>query len=76
MYAWFALGAPAGTPAAIVARLNAETNKALATPDAKQRLANLGFEAPGLSPAEVAAFTAAERTRLSAIARQHDMKVE
>jgi tripartite-type tricarboxylate transporter receptor subunit TctC len=76
MYAWFALGAPAGTPAPVIARLNAETNKALATPEAKERLANLGFEAPGLSPAEVAAFTAAERKRLSVIARDNNMKVE
>jgi tripartite-type tricarboxylate transporter receptor subunit TctC len=75
-WAWFALAAPAGTPAPVIARLNAETTRALSTPEAKERLANLGFEAPALSPAEVAAFTAAERTRLSAIARQNNMKVE
>lgn len=76
MYAWFALGAPAGTPAPVIARLNAEANRALATPEAKERLKNLGFEAPGMMPAEVAAFGAEERKRLSAIARQHNMKVE
>ncbi len=76
MYAWFALAAPAGTPAPVLARLNAEANRALSKPEAKQRLANLGFEAPGLTLAQVAAFTAAERKRLSAVARQNNMKVE
>ena len=36
---WYGLVAPAGTPAAVVARLNAETNKALALPEVAQQLA-------------------------------------
>jgi tripartite-type tricarboxylate transporter receptor subunit TctC len=36
---WYGLVAPAGTPAAVVARLNAEVNKALALPDVAQQLA-------------------------------------
>jgi tripartite-type tricarboxylate transporter receptor subunit TctC len=76
IYAWFALAAPAGTPEPVVARLNAETIRALGTPEAQQRLANLGFESPALTPAQVAGFAAEERKRLSVIARQNNMKVE
>ena len=36
---WYGVVAPAGTPAAVVARLNAEINKALALPDVAQQLA-------------------------------------
>src|SRR5213594_947003 len=35
---WYGLLAPAGTPAVIIARLNAELNRALATPDVRERL--------------------------------------
>jgi tripartite-type tricarboxylate transporter receptor subunit TctC len=50
---WYGLLAPAKTPAAIVARLNSETSKAVRDPDVKQRLAGLGIEAAGGSPAEL-----------------------
>jgi tripartite-type tricarboxylate transporter receptor subunit TctC len=39
---WYGLVAPAGTPAAVVARLNAEVNKALALPEVAQQLATEG----------------------------------
>jgi tripartite-type tricarboxylate transporter receptor subunit TctC len=39
---WYGIVAPAGTPAALVARLNAEINKALALPDVAQQLAAEG----------------------------------
>jgi tripartite-type tricarboxylate transporter receptor subunit TctC len=39
---WYGVVAPAGTPAAVVARLNAEINKALALPDVAQQLAGEG----------------------------------
>ena len=39
---WYGIVAPTGTPAALVARLNAEINKALALPDVAQQLAKEG----------------------------------
>ena len=39
---WYGVVAPAGTPAAVVARLNAEINKALALPDVAQQLSGEG----------------------------------
>jgi tripartite-type tricarboxylate transporter receptor subunit TctC len=51
---WFGLLAPAGTPAQIVGRVNAEVQKALATPEAIATLQKLGLEAAGSSPQQYA----------------------
>jgi tripartite-type tricarboxylate transporter receptor subunit TctC len=40
--AWFGLGMPKGTPKAIIDKVNAEVNRALADPKMKERLAELG----------------------------------
>jgi tripartite-type tricarboxylate transporter receptor subunit TctC len=58
--AWYGIGAPRGTPAAVVDRLNTETNAGLADPRIKARLAEFGGTALASSPAEVGAFIAAE----------------
>jgi tripartite-type tricarboxylate transporter receptor subunit TctC len=47
---WYGLFVPAGTPREIVARLHAETVKALAGAELKQRLAAQGFDAVGNTP--------------------------
>jgi tripartite-type tricarboxylate transporter receptor subunit TctC len=39
---WFGIGAPAGTPAEIIDKLNRETNAGLADPTIRARLANMG----------------------------------
>jgi tripartite-type tricarboxylate transporter receptor subunit TctC len=52
--------APAGTPAAIVARLNAAINEAVASADIRARFAALGLEPSTGSPQEFARFFAAE----------------
>ena len=46
--AWYGILAPAATPPDVIARLNAEIAKALAAPDLRQRMANIGVDpAPG-----------------------------
>jgi tripartite-type tricarboxylate transporter receptor subunit TctC len=45
LQAWQAIAVPNGTPADIVGRLNAELNKALATPEFREQLAAVGVEA-------------------------------
>lgn len=46
--AWYGILAPAATPSEVIARLNVEISKALATPDLRQRFANIGVDpAPG-----------------------------
>jgi tripartite-type tricarboxylate transporter receptor subunit TctC len=54
---WFAMLAPAGTPKAVVDRLNGEVLKALADTDVRRRLEELGFAIRGSSPAELGAMT-------------------
>lgn len=61
---WFGLAAPAGTPQSIVARLNAESNKALQAPDAKKRLDQLGLEIGGGSVQDFVGFMDNEAARL------------
>jgi tripartite-type tricarboxylate transporter receptor subunit TctC len=51
---WFAVMAPAGTPQPIVDKLHGEIVRVLAMPDIRQKMADLGMEIIGNSPAELA----------------------
>ncbi|HEX2828634.1 MAG TPA: tripartite tricarboxylate transporter substrate binding protein [Burkholderiales bacterium] len=53
---WYAVFAPAATPKAVVTKLNAETVKALASPDVKKRFADLGTDAASSTPDALAAY--------------------
>jgi len=66
---WYGLLAPAGTPAAIVARLNGEALKALRSAEMKERLAADGAEPLGGSPAEFAALILRELDKWTRVAR-------
>jgi len=57
---WFALLAPAATPAAIIGKLHQESVKALAQPALQARFAQLGIDTVGSSPAELAAIIKAD----------------
>jgi tripartite-type tricarboxylate transporter receptor subunit TctC len=57
---WLAMLVPAKTPRDIVAKLNAETNRALQAPDMKEKLAKLGTETMAMTPEELDKFIAAE----------------
>lgn len=50
---WHAVFAPAGTPAAVVNRLNAEINKSLKKPESIERVQAMGFESVRTTPAEL-----------------------
>jgi tripartite-type tricarboxylate transporter receptor subunit TctC len=60
---WNGIAAPAGTPASIVARLNKEIHAAVATPDVKKRLHDLGVEEYLMSPQDMRALLEAEITK-------------
>lgn len=70
------LMAPAGTPAAIIATLNAEAVKALQSAVLKERLAALGLEPVGSSPQECSAFIAAEIAKWAPVVKAAGMKVD
>jgi tripartite-type tricarboxylate transporter receptor subunit TctC len=50
---WYALFAPAGTPPAVIAKINADTNKILADADMKERATKLGFRLVGGTPEQL-----------------------
>ncbi len=60
---WAGWMLPAGTPAAVVERLNAETQKALQVPAVRQRLEEMGGEARGSTAPEMTAMVAGELQR-------------
>ena len=73
---WFGLLAPAGTAPDIVARLQQETAKALASPALKERLLAQGAIPGGISSADFAKFIAAESTKWAAVVKSANAKVD
>jgi tripartite-type tricarboxylate transporter receptor subunit TctC len=67
---WVVLMAPAGTPDAIVRKLAADLETALANKQVQQRLETLGSYVRQLSPADTAAFIKSERDRWRPIVKQ------
>ncbi len=57
---WFALYAPAGTPAEVVQLLNTEIGKVLALPDTRRRAEEAGTAVETMSPAQLGEFTRKE----------------
>jgi tripartite-type tricarboxylate transporter receptor subunit TctC len=70
---WYGLLAPAGTPAPIVARLNAEALKALQSDEMREKLAADGAQPLGSSPAEFAALIRSELEKWTKVARAADI---
>jgi tripartite-type tricarboxylate transporter receptor subunit TctC len=73
---WYGVGAPKGTPAAIVERLNQEINAALADPKMKARFADIGGESLAGSPAAFGKLIAEETEKWGKVVRAADMKPE
>ena len=62
-YFWQGVVVPARTPREIVVKLNAEINRALASPDVKERISDLGAEVIGSTPEHLSEFITAEISR-------------
>ena len=73
---WFGLLAPTGTPADIVNRIQHETAKAMQLPALKERLLSQGAIPGGQSPAEFAAFIAAETAKWAKVVKVSGAKVD
>jgi tripartite-type tricarboxylate transporter receptor subunit TctC len=76
MYEWNALLAPAGTPAAVIQRLQQEAAKALRHPDVAARLAALGAGPVGGTPEQLAAFLRAELAKWTEVVKTAGIKAE
>lgn len=73
---WFGLLAPAHQPAEQLARLQRDTAQVLALPALRERFRALGAQAGHATPAEFAAFMAAETIRWARIVRRVGVKVD
>ena len=73
---YFGVFAPAGTPPAIVQKLNAEINKALQAPDFRERLAALGAEPVGGTPAQFSRVIDSETVKYAAVIKRAGIQAE
>jgi tripartite-type tricarboxylate transporter receptor subunit TctC len=72
---WSGFAAPAGTPAAIIRRLNSETAAILASADMSAKLAEQGAEAVGGAPEQFAEHIRAERAKWAGLIRSRGISV-
>jgi tripartite-type tricarboxylate transporter receptor subunit TctC len=75
-FGWNAMMAPAKTPAAIIAKINADANKALQAPDMQQRLKNDGSETMGGTPEALLAFLKEDSAKWAKVAKAANIKPE
>jgi tripartite-type tricarboxylate transporter receptor subunit TctC len=73
---WCGVFATGGTPAGIVARLNAELVKVLAVPDVKKRLLENGIDAVSDTPEQFAAYIRAETTKWASVIKDANVKLD
>lgn len=73
---WNGLVAPAGMPRAVITRINAEINRALAEPALQQKLAAIGAEAAGGTPEEFAKFIRSEYVKWGDVVRRSGAKMD
>ncbi len=73
---WYALMAPAGTPPEIIAKLQHEISGILQVPEVRDKLAALGAEPVGNSPAELAAMIKAESARYAVLVQKAGIKAD
>jgi tripartite-type tricarboxylate transporter receptor subunit TctC len=76
VFAFQGILGPAGMPAAVVARLNAELNKAFSTPAVQKRFSDFGMEAMPGTPAQFAALSRAESQRWGPIIKAAGIKLD
>ena len=73
---WYGVGAPAGTPAAIIETVNKEVNAALADPKMKGRLDDLGGVPLSMLPEEFGKFLANETEKMGKVIKAAGISVK
>ena len=76
VYTWQGLGAPAGTPPAIVAKLHRDLQAIKSAPELRERLVALGIEPFDQSPEDFTRFVRAESRRWGELIRKIGLKAE
>src|SRR6185436_18722866 len=75
-YTWVGVFLPAGTPPAIVQRLNEAINRAMQAPDVKERIESFAFELVGGSPKQTADYVRAEVLKWGKVVRETGAKAD
>jgi tripartite-type tricarboxylate transporter receptor subunit TctC len=73
---WTGVAAPAGTPAAVVERLNREINSIATSDEGRRWFQGTGADAGEQSPAEFAAFVQAEHAKMGGLVRAAGLRAE
>ena len=73
---WAGVIAPARTPAAVVAALNAQINQALASPALREKLVSLGYEVVGGTPAQFAGHIRKESAKWADVIKRAGVKAD
>jgi tripartite-type tricarboxylate transporter receptor subunit TctC len=73
---WFGLMTPAGVPAEVLARLNAEAAKALQAPEVREKLAGLGFDIQTSTPADFQKLLRSETEKWAKVIKASGAKAE
>ncbi|MDQ3025536.1 MAG: tripartite tricarboxylate transporter substrate binding protein [Pseudomonadota bacterium] len=73
---WFGVFAPAGTPREALDRLHAQFTRALAAPDVREKMQNLGAEPVGNRPEEFAAYIRAEGEKYARVIKASGAKAD
>jgi tripartite-type tricarboxylate transporter receptor subunit TctC len=73
---WFGFLAPAGTPKDVIAKLNAEFNKALQNPDLRKKLDDEGADAAGGTPEQFATLIREETPRWGKVVKESGARID
>jgi tripartite-type tricarboxylate transporter receptor subunit TctC len=73
---WYGILATTGTPAPVINKLNTEINKALASPDLKDKLLTVGVQPIGTTPEKFQSFIRSEAVRYAKVIKDAGIKPE
>ena len=73
---WFGMFAPAGTPPAVIAKINADLRKVMALPEVRQQYAARGDEPFSGTPDQAASYLKAEIEKWNRLVKQANLKAE
>ncbi len=76
MSVWYGLFAPAGTPPAVIDKVNAGVSQVVADPAVRKRLAELGHEVSALSPDQVRALIQKDAAKWGKAAREGNIRLD